>query len=184
MRRILRKKLALAAAAALLLPVISAPGAFAARHAQHAKASVSLIWFMRVDPNENPWEKAEVAGFEKLHPNIHINLITAPNPNGAFDAKFNALIQAGTPADIWSHLGQAGFADYYHRGLLLNLDPLIKQTHYSFGSTPMNLVNTYRKPSGLYGIPSITLDSFVFYNKDAFDAYNKAHPAPSWPIRR
>jgi multiple sugar transport system substrate-binding protein len=132
---------------------------------------------MRVDPNENPWEKAEVAGFQKLHPNIHINLITAPNPNGAFDAKFNALIQAGTPADIWSHLGQAGFADYYHRGLLLNLDPLVKQVHYSFGSTPMNLVNTYRKPSGLYGIPSITLDSFLFYNKDIFDAYNKAHPS-------
>jgi multiple sugar transport system substrate-binding protein len=157
--------------------VLSASGALAARPAAHAKAaSVSLIWFMRVDPNENPWEKAEVAGFEKLHPNIHINLITAPNPNGAFDAKFNALIQAGTPADIWSHLGQAGFADYYHRGLLLNLDPLVKATHYSFGSTPMNLVNTYRKPSGLYGIPSITLDSFVFYNKDAFDAYNKLHP--------
>lgn len=177
MRRTLRKKFAFAAAVALLLPVMSVPGVFAARHAQHAKASVSLIWFMRVDSNENPWEKAEVAGFEKLHPNIHINLITAPNPNGAFDAKFNALIQAGTPADIWSHLGQAGFADYFHRGLLLNLDPLIKQTHYSFGSTPMNLVNTYRKPSGLYGIPSITLDSFLFYNKDIFDAYNKAHPS-------
>lgn len=177
MRLALSKKLALAAAFALLVPVLSAPGAFAARPAQHAQAKVSLIWFMRVDPSENPWEKAEVAGFEKLHPNIHINLITAPNPNGAFDAKFNALIQAGTPADIWSHLGQAGFADYYHRGLLLNLDPLVKKVGYSFGATPKNLVNTYRKPSGLYGIPSITLDSFLFYNKDIFDAYNKAHPS-------
>jgi len=156
---------------------MAAPGAHAARPAQASKASTTLLWFMRVDPSENPWEKAEVAGFEKLHPNIHINLVTAPNPNGAFDAKFNALIQAGTPADIWSHLGQAGFADYYHRGLLLNLDPLVKSTGYSFGSTPMNLVNTYRKPSGLYGIPSITLDSYLFYNKDIFDAYNKLHPS-------
>jgi len=178
MRFAFSKKLGLAAAAtaALSLPVMAAPGAHAARPAQAAKANVSILWFMRVDPKENPWEKAEVAGFEKLHPNIHINLVTAPNPNGAFDAKFNALIQAGTPADIWSHLGQAGFADYYHRGLLLNLDPLVKSSHYSFGSTPMNLVNTYRKPSGLYGIPSITLDSYLFYNKDIFDAYNKMHP--------
>jgi ABC-type glycerol-3-phosphate transport system substrate-binding protein len=70
MRLALRKKLALAAAAALLLPIIAAPGALAARQGQHAKADGSLIWFMRVDPNENPWEKAEVKGFEKLHPNI------------------------------------------------------------------------------------------------------------------
>jgi multiple sugar transport system substrate-binding protein len=164
--------LAIAAAATFLLPLAATPGV----QAMHAKQSATLIWFMRVDPNENPWEKAEVAGFEKLHPDIKINLITAPNPNGQFDAKFNALLQAGTPADIWSHLGQAGFADYYHRGLLLNLDPLIKQTGYSFGTTPMNLVNTYRKPDGLFGIPSITLDSFLFYNKDIFDAYNKLHP--------
>ncbi len=179
MRFAFSKKLGLAAAAtaALSLPVLAAPSAHAARPATSAKATTTLLWFMRVDPKENPWEQAEVKGFEKLHPNIHINLITAPNPNGAFDAKFNALIQAGTPADIWSHLGQAGFADYFHRGLLLNLDPLVKSTHYSFGSTPMNLVNTYRKPGGLYGIPSITLDSYLFYNKDIFDAYNKLHPS-------
>ncbi len=179
MRFAFSKKLGLAAAAtaALSLPVMAAPGAHAAHPAQAAKANVSILWFMRVDGKENPWEQAEVKGFEKLHPNIHINLVTAPNPNGAFDAKFNALIQAGTPADIWSHLGQAGFADYYHRGLLLNLDPLVKSSGYSFGSTPMNLVNTYRKPSGLYGIPSITLDSYLFYNKDIFDAYNKMHPS-------
>ena len=169
--------LAAAAAAALSLPVLVAPGAHAARQASATKAPVTVLWFMRVDPKENPWEKAEVAGFQKLHPNIHINLVTAPNANGAFDAKFNALLQSGTPADIWSHLGQAGFADYFHRGLLLNLDPLIKSTGYSFGSTPMNLVDTYRKPGGLYGIPSITLDSYLFYNKDIFDAYNKLHPS-------
>ncbi len=179
MRFAFSKKLGLAAAAtaALSLPVMAAPGAHASRPAQASQASTTILWFMRSDPKETPWEKAEVAGFEKLHPNIHINLVTAPNANGAFDAKFNALIQAGTPADIWSHLGQAGFADYYHRGLLLNLDPLIKSSGYSFGSTPMNLVNTYRKPSGLYGIPSITLDSYLFYNKDIFDAYNKLHPS-------
>ena len=171
------KMLAITAVAGLLLPVLAAPGVHAARSAATSKSSVSLIWFMRTDPNETPWEKAEVAGFEKLNPNIKINLITAPNANGQFDLKFNQLIASGTPADIWSHLGQAGFADYYHRGLLLNLRPLIKSSGYSFGSTPMNLVNTYAKPDGgIYGIPSITLGSYLFYNKDIFDAYNKLHP--------
>ena len=176
-----KKSFAAVAAIALLLPVVAAPGAYASHVASHSSASVSLIWFMRTDPLETPWEKSEVAAFEKAYPNIHINLITAPNPNGQFDLKFNQLIQAGTPADIWSHLGQAGFADYYHRGLLLNVQPYLKQVNYSFGKTPMNLVNTYAKPDGLYGIPSITLGSYLYYNKDIFDAYNKLHPTATIP---
>jgi multiple sugar transport system substrate-binding protein len=172
----LKRSLAVVAAAAILLPVVGQSSVRAARPAGHVKASTTLIWFMRTDPNETPWEKAEVAAFEKVHPEIQINLITAPNANGQFDLKFNQLIQAGTPADIWSHLGQAGFADYYHRGLLLNVSPLLKSTHYSFGATPLNLVNTYKKPDGIYAIPSITLGSYLYYNKDIFDAYNALHP--------
>jgi len=177
----LKRSLAVVASAALLLPVVGPSSVFAARTSQHVHAGASLIWFMRTDPNETPWEKSEVAAFAKVHPEIHINLITAPNPNGQFDLKFNQLIQSGTPADIWSHLGQAGFADYFHRGLLLNLTPYLKSTHYSFGATPTNLVNTYAKPAGLYAIPSITLGSYLYYNKDIFDAYNKLHPTAKIP---
>jgi multiple sugar transport system substrate-binding protein len=181
MRFYTSKTFAAAATAALLLPAIAAPGAFAQQAASKAKAPVTLIWFMRTDPKEVPWEKSEVAAWEKIQPNIHINLITAPNPNGQFDLKFNQLLQSGTPADIWSHLGQAGFADYYHRGLLLNLSPYIKQVGYSFGATPLNLVNTYNKGGNIYGIPSITLGSYLYYNKDIFDAYNQQHPNAKIP---
>ena len=172
------KTFAALATAALMLPVVAAPGAYASHQAAHPHAGVTLLWFMRINDQEDPWERAEVAGFQKLNPNININLVLAPNPNGGFDTKFNQLHQAGTTPDIWSHLGQDGFADYYHRNLLLNLSPLIKSSGYSFGTTPMNLVNTYAKPDGgIYGIPSITLGSYLYYNKDIFDAYNKAHPS-------
>lgn len=172
------KKLAVAAATALLLPAVAAPGTYAARSNHSAKATANLIWFMRTEPKEVPWEKAEVAAFSKIHPEIHINLITALNPNGQFDLKFNQLIQSGTPADIWSHLGQDGFQDYYHRGILLNLNPYLKAVNYNWGGTPTNLINTYKKSDGgIYGVPSITLGSYLYYNKDIFDAYNKAHPS-------
>jgi multiple sugar transport system substrate-binding protein len=164
------------AALAMLVPLIGQGAYASSRLATRPHAQVKLIWFMRIDNKENPWEKQQVQAFEKLHPNITIQLILAPNPNGQFDAKFNTLLNS-TPADIWSHLGQAGFADYYHRGLLYDFTALIKKYGYNWGHTPMNLINTYRKGSGLYGIPSITLGSFLYYNKDIWDAYNKAHPS-------
>ena len=168
------KVFATAAAAMLLLPVVAAPSTFA----RPAKATAKLIWFMRTDPNETAWEKAQTDAWNKAHPDIQVTLITAPNPNGQFDLKFNQLLQSGTAADIWSHLGQDGYYDYYYRGLLLNLSPYIKSTGYSFGATPKNLVNTYAQPDGgIYGIPSITLGSYLYYNKDIFDAYNKANPS-------
>ncbi len=175
--RLLRRLSIGAASLAMLLSVVT-PGALAAhRTASHAKAAaVTLIWFMRIEPKENPWEKERVAAFEKLNPNITIKLILAPNPNGQFDTKFNTLLNS-TPADIWSHLGQAGFADYYHRHLLYNMSTLIKQYGYDFGSTPKNLINTYNIGGNIYGIPSITLGSYLYYNKDIFDAYNQAHPS-------
>ncbi len=172
----LRRRLLAIVGSVTLTSLLLAPTAFAARPAAHPHDTVTITWLMRIDPNENPWERAEVKGFEAANPGIKINLITAPNPNNGFDIKFNTLLQSGTPADIWSHLGQAGFADYYHRGLLLNLSPLIKSMNYNFGSTPKNLINTYNIGGNIYGIPSITLDSFLFYNKDIFDDYNKAHP--------
>jgi multiple sugar transport system substrate-binding protein len=163
------------AALAMLVPLIG-QGAYASgRLATGPHSPVTLIWFMRTDAHENPWENQQVKAFEKLHSNITVKLILAPNANGQFDTKFNTLLNS-TPPDIWSHLGQAGFADYYHRGLLYDFTSLIKKYGYNWGHTPTNLINTYRKGSGLYGIPSITLGSFVYYNKDIWDAYNKAHP--------
>ena len=170
------KRLSFVVAALVTLVPLLGQGAYASgRLATRPHSQVTLIWFMRTDPKENPWEKQQVQAFQKLHPNITIKLILAPNPNGQFDAKFNTLLNS-TPADIWSHLGQAGFADYYHRNLLYDFTPLIKKYGYNWGHTPTNLINTYRKGKGLYGIPSITLGSFLYYNKDIWDAYNKAHP--------
>lgn len=167
------KRFALAVAAlAMVVPLVGQSVSAATR----VHSPVTLIWFMRIDSNENPWEKQQVAAFEATHPDIKINLILAPNPNGQFDAKFNTLLNSNHPADIWSHLGQAGFSDYYHRGLLYNEQTLIQKYGYNWGSTPKNLINTYAKGSGLYGIPSITLGSYLFYNKDLWDAYNAAHP--------
>jgi multiple sugar transport system substrate-binding protein len=171
------KRLSFVVAALVTLVPLLGQGAYASgRLATRPHSQVKLIWFMRVFAQENLWEKQQIQAFEKLHPDITVQLILAPNPNGQFDAKFNTLLNS-TPADIWSHLGQAGFADYYHRNLLYDFTPLIKKYGYNWGHTPMNLINTYRKGKGLYGIPSITLGSFLYYNKDIWDAYNKAHPS-------
>src|SRR5438105_1877134 len=159
----LRRRALALVGAITLVSMLAAPTALAAgRQAAHSHATVTITWLMRIDSSENPWERAEIKGFEAANSDIKVSLITAPNPNNGFDIKFNTLLQSGTPADLWSHLGQSGFADYYHRGLLLNLSPYIQSMNYDFGTTPKNLINTYNVGGNIYGIPSITLGSYLY----------------------
>jgi len=156
-----------------LTPTLAAGAGAETKPAVAPHSSITLTWFERTDLHENQWEKERVAAWEKLHPDIRVSLIVAPDAQ--FDAKINALLNSNPP-DIFQPLGREGFADYYHRGLLYDYTPLIKQYGYDWGHTPPNIAAAYKRGHGLYAIPTITLGSFVFYNKDMFDAYNRAHP--------
>ncbi len=148
--------------------------------AQSQSSTVTLTWFMRTDPHEPQWEKEQISAYEKLHPNIKINLVLSPN--NQFDPKINTLLNSDTPPDLFQPLGNTGFADYMHRGLLLNLSPLIQQNGYDWGGTPKAAYDTYTVQGNIYAIPAITLGSYLYYNKDIWDAYNRTHsPKLAYP---
>jgi multiple sugar transport system substrate-binding protein len=164
---------------------ITAASAAGTRAGSSSSGKVTLIWYMRIDPHENAWEKAQIAAYERSHPNIHVKLIVAPNTT-LFDTKLNTLLNSSNPPDFFQPLGRTGFADYIHRKLLLNLTPLLKQSGYTWGGVPQSARAGYTVNGGLYAIPATTLGSVVFYNKDLFDQYNKTHadklayPSVNW----
>jgi len=144
-----------------------------------AAKPVEVIWYVRSNSVENPWESTvAIPGFEKDHPNIKINLVIVPWAD--FDTKMQTMIAAGTPPDIWSHWGPSGFADYVARGLAADLTPFIEKDKYDLSDFNPDVLKIYNVSGKYYGIPMSIVGSDLFYNKDLFDKYGVAYPPTSW----
>lgn len=156
---------AVAAAIAIAITAACSPGS-------STGGKVTLTWFMRTDTNENAWENAQIAAYESSHPNVDVNLIAVPNTT-VYDTKINTLLNSSTPPDLFQPLGQTGFASYKHRDVLMDITSLAQS--YDWTGVPQSARDTYTVDGKLYGIPAITLGSFLYYNKDLFDRYNKTH---------
>ncbi len=144
-----------------------------------AEEAVEVIWFVRTNDVENPWEQdVVIPAFEAEHPNIKINLVIVTWDD--FDTKMQAMIAAGTPPDIWSHWGPSGFADYVTRGLVADLTPYIERDNYDLSDFIPEVLDIYTIDGKIYGLPMLTTGSFIFYNKDLFDAAGVEYPPTDW----
>lgn len=144
-----------------------------------AKAPVTITWLVRTDPIMNPWERTTIRQFEHLHPGIRVQLIISPS-GAPFDEKLLTMNAAGTPPDVFSHWGSDGWADFQYRGLLANLTPYIKKSHFSFQGMNMKLVHQYSIGNKIYGIPFATGGSYLFYNEALFKRAHLPLPPTNW----
>jgi multiple sugar transport system substrate-binding protein len=169
---------------ALVLSACAAPAAPSAAPAaggeQAAPAEqVEVIWYVRSNEDEQKWEnEVVIPDFESKHPNIKINLIVVPWAD--FDTKMQTMIAAGTPPDVWSHWGPSGFQDYVKRGLVADLTPYIEKDNFDLSDFVPEVLDIYKVDGKVMGLPILTTGSFVFYNKDAFDAAGVEYPPTDW----
>jgi len=162
---------------ALLLPACGGPAAVAPTEAP--KEPVEVIWYVRTNESEQPWETdVVIPDFEAKNPNIKINLTVVTWDD--FDTKMQTMIAAGTPPDVWSHWGPSGFADYVIRGLAADLTPFIEKDNYDLSDFIPEVLSIYTLGGKVYGLPMLTTGSFIFYNKDLFDAAGVAYPPTDW----
>lgn len=119
-----------------------------------------------------------IPDFEKKYPNIHVNLISVPF--NEFDPKLSALVASGNPPDVWSSWGPSGLMDYKNRGLIANLTPYIKKTHWSNPNIPGRLFDTYKFNGEQYAIPVAFFPSFIVYNKTLFQQDHVPFPNYKW----
>jgi multiple sugar transport system substrate-binding protein len=116
--------------------------------------------------------------FEASHPNIKINVETAPFDN--YFTKLQTLIAGGMAPDIFE-LNYENFVTYAAKGLLLDLNPLTEtdasfdaSIYYPRANEPFSYNNMQ------LGLPATFSTVVLYYNKDLFDQAGVAYPQEDW----
>ncbi|AZS14268.1 ABC transporter substrate-binding protein [Paenibacillus lutimineralis] len=138
------------------------------------------ITYYTIDSEDRTFVEKLVPDFEKEHPNIKVKVDKAPYEQ--FDSKLQTLIAAGKSPDVTSHYGYGGFAEYYNKGMLLDLTDLIKEDGFSAeaNNIPDNLIKIYTINDHVYGIPLNMYVTLMLYNKDMFDEAKQPYPTSDY----
>lgn len=139
-----------------------------------------LVWMVRNNPVENPWETDVVKpAFEAENPDITVNILNIVQDDIA--VKREAMIAAGEPLHVWStNWGGDGFASDRHRGLITDLTPLIERDNFDTSVFLPEVLAIYSSEGKIYGFPFLTTGSYLFYNMDLFDAAGVDYPPTDW----
>ncbi|MFH5183686.1 ABC transporter substrate-binding protein [Paenibacillus sp. TAB 01] len=178
----MRKKACLAitlSGAMLAVAACSVSAPAGGSEGQSSGEQVEIKWLMRSNPFENKWEKEVVIPkFEKLHPNIKVNLIVVPS--NEVDPKLSTMVAAGDPPDVFSMWGESGFNEYYMKGLLLELTEFIKQDLKKEDFVD-GMFDIYAVNGKYYSVPQVSnFGMMMVYNKDLFKEAGLPDLPTSW----
>lgn len=167
--------------AALLIPV-SATLFFISGCADDQETStdgVELTWLVRSDPNLIEWEHRVIEEFEKENPGIRVRLQTIPQRE--IDQKLQTMIAGGNVPDVWSpNWADSGFGSYYTMGALKDLTPYLEKDPGVIDGIDETLLDIYEMEDGTYGLPILSMGSFLYYNRDLFDDAGVETPTTDW----
>lgn len=178
MFKYLKSLLVLLVVALLLAAVVMPSGKTSVAVAQEP---VTVTWFVGLgaggQPEQIEAQEAVVEEFNSTHTDIQIELVLADN-TVAYDT-LSTLIASGDAPDIVGPVGIRGSNAY--AGSWLDLDPLIESTGYDLSRFDPALVDFYRvEGEGLIGLPFGVFPSFVFFNRDLFDAAGLPYPPQAY----
>ena len=150
----MRKRLMFPALLAVVL-VASVLAAGSQATTDHAKApaaapsgTVTLNGWQTSPPEETKLSKV-VADFERTHPRIHVNYQSI---TGDYQAQELAKFAARKPPDVL-YVDVADFVDWTKQGVLQNLDPYVKKSHFATKPFYKNLLNAFKYKGHAYGFP-------------------------------
>ncbi|MEM7531937.1 MAG: extracellular solute-binding protein [Chloroflexota bacterium] len=169
--------------ASLVLAACPAPapsGGDSGDAADSGDAQREIVWMVRTSTTENPWEQeVAIPAFEEANPDITVNLLILDQPDIA--VKREAMIAAGEPLHVWStNWGGDGFASDRHRGLIMDLTPLIERDSVDMSVFIPEVLAIYESEGKQWALPFLTTGSYLFYNMDLFDAAGLDYPTIDW----
>lgn len=149
------------------LPTVSAQGG----------EPVTITWFIGLgtggQPEHQEAQNALMEEFNANHENIKLEIIVVDNEVSR--DTLSTLIAAGDAPDIIGPVGIGGAYDF--KGSYVDLQPIIDELDYDLSRWDPALIDFYREPEeGLVGLPFATFPSFVYYNRDLFDAAGVDYP--------
>jgi multiple sugar transport system substrate-binding protein len=171
--------LALAASASLALLATACTGQSGSDASDDASKDTTLnFWHAWSAPNEVAGVKALVAGFEKTHPNIHVNVV-----GNMTDDKINqALRTGGTKApDVISSFTTNNVGKFCSSGALVDLNPFFKKAGIDPEKTFPKAMNEYTQFDGNRCSVPLLGDAYgLYYNKTAFQKAGIKTPPKTW----
>jgi len=121
------------------------------------------------DPHEQVGYQQSISEFEKLHPDIKVDIENIPY--GSYEQKITAeFITGGAPDLFWVNTPWLG--TFIKDGILTDLTPLIKADHVDMSQYYPQLVAMHSRNGKIYGLPKDWDTIALYYNKAYF---NKLH---------
>ena len=144
--------------------------------AKDLKATISYaIW----DVNQQPSMQKIIAAFNKVYPNITVNIQLTPSSGGAYWTKMKTLAQGKNLPDVFWMNGP-NVELFALNNQLLALDPLVGAGVIKKSDYPDALVNLYTANGTFYGVPKDFDTIGLYYNKDLLAKAGVAEPTASW----
>lgn len=147
-----------------------------------ADSQESLTWLVPQDPLIDAYANTVVQAYEKLHPNVRIDVIS-PSSTAAYPQKLLTMVASGQTPDIFTDWGGTGVYTIATHGLAANLSPYFKAAKISPNYIPASYRNEFEYKGALIGLPWNSNPTFLVYNKDLFDKYHVPLPPTSWSDR-
>ncbi|WP_340379097.1 ABC transporter substrate-binding protein [Streptomyces sp. SS7] len=171
---------ALTASTALLLGTTACTGQASSSGASDdaSKEQTITFWHAWSAPNEVEAVKALVAGFEKAHPNIHVNVV-----GNMTDDKINQALRAGggKAPDVISSFTTNNVGKFCSSGALIDLNPLFKKSGIDPNTTFPKAMNEYTQYQlDRCAVPLLGDAYGLYYNKTAFEKAGISSPPKTW----
>ncbi|ASS91408.1 hypothetical protein AP3564_15345 [Aeribacillus pallidus] len=140
---------------------------------ENGKTTITFFYRWPNEPYKS-YFKSVIAEFEKQHPNIKVEEITALNDD--YKQKANVLLGSKNPPDIFfTWAGEYG-QKFIRDGVALDLTQYYEEDKDWSSKLIKSQVKFFEKDGKVYGVPLFTDSKLFFYNKDIFEKLNLKAP--------
>ncbi|KUO22067.1 ABC transporter substrate-binding protein [Streptomyces dysideae] len=171
--------IALAATASIALLATACTGqSGSAADGDAAKETTLNFWHAWSAPAEVAAVKSLIAGFEKAHPNIHVNVV-----GNMTDDKMNQALRAGgdKAPDVISSFTTNSVGKFCSSGALVDLNPFFEKSGVEPEKTFPKAMNEYTQFDGNRCSVPLLGDAYgLYYNKTAFEEAGISEPPRTW----
>ncbi|MFF3511148.1 ABC transporter substrate-binding protein [Streptomyces sp. NPDC002573] len=178
MPEVIRKAaFALTASVALLTTACTGQSSSGANDDASKETTINF-WHAWSAPSETKAVNALISGFEKAHPNIHVNVVA-----NMTDDKINQALRSGgdKAPDVISSFTTNNVGKFCSSGALVDLNPFFKKSGIDPATTFPKPMNEYTQFDGNRCTVPLLGDAYgLYYNKTAFKKAGIAGPPKTW----
>jgi len=141
------------------------------------QAAATKLTYRIWDVNQQPAMKQIVTEFNKVHPEIEVEIEVTPYRQ-YWTSLETAAAGKNLPDLFW--LNAPNFLLYSTNGMVLPLDKRIAKDKYDMHGYPKSMLDLYSYKGILYGMPKDFDTIGLWYNKELFDSAKVPYPTNNW----